>query len=297
MADLAYARLGSGRPLVLLHGLGCSRRQWNAVVPALAADFDVLAVDLPGSGDSPPLAAGVEATPAVLADVVADLLDALGVGPAHLVGNSLGGWVALELAGRRATASVTLISPAGLWAARTPLYCTVSLRATRWLTSHAPRLLSRLVGTRIGRLAALGQTFGSPTRVTAAEARAAIHDMGTGAGFGAALQGTADIHYEATRPITAPVTVAFGSRDHLLLPHQSRVLTELPPGTVVGRLPGVGHVPAAVDAPAVLALVAASTGRAARPVPAKAGTSSGGDAGLTEPVIGSGVSAMRLLPG
>jgi pimeloyl-ACP methyl ester carboxylesterase len=262
MPTLAHVRSGAGEPLVLLPGLGFSHRVWDPVVPALAAAFDVIAVDLPGFGDSAPLPPGVEAHPAVLAAAVVDLVDALGVGAAHLVGNSLGGWVALELAALRPAASVTLLSPAGMWRGRTPLYCRVSLRASRWITEHAPRLLSRLVGTRAGRELVLRQTYGRPSQVTPAEARAAFHDVGTAPGFEAVLRATAPTRYRATRPISAPVTVAFGAHDRLLLRGQSRHLDELPPDVHVGRLPG-GHVPAAVDAPAVLALIRASTARGA----------------------------------
>ena len=119
---LAFARTGSGAPLVLLHGLGSSRAAWDSVVPALAERFDVVAVDLPGFGDSDPLPPGVIASPAALAASVAALLDGLGLDAPHLVGNSLGGWVALELAQLRPTASVTLLSPAGLWRAGAPRY-------------------------------------------------------------------------------------------------------------------------------------------------------------------------------
>ena len=55
MATLAYTRSGAGTPLVLLHALGLSRRIWDPVIPALSEQFDVLAVDLPGFGDSAPL--------------------------------------------------------------------------------------------------------------------------------------------------------------------------------------------------------------------------------------------------
>ena len=89
-------------------------------MPALAAEFDVLAVDLPGFGESPPLPAGQEPTPAALAAAVAGLLDELGIDRPHVAGNSLGGWVALELAALRPLASVALLSPAGLWPDGTP---------------------------------------------------------------------------------------------------------------------------------------------------------------------------------
>src|SRR3954466_14142942 len=144
----AYARTGTGSPLVLLHALGLSRASWNPVVPTLAEHFDVLAVDLPGFGDSPSLPVGVEPSPGALAAAVAGLLDDLGVERPAVVGNSVGGWVALELAARRPGASLTLLSPAVLWPGRTPRYCQVSLRASRWLCRHAGGLLSRAVGYR-----------------------------------------------------------------------------------------------------------------------------------------------------
>ena len=58
---------GAGEPLVLLHGLGSARAAWDPVIPALAERFDVIAVDLPGFGESAPLPAGVEPSPAALA--------------------------------------------------------------------------------------------------------------------------------------------------------------------------------------------------------------------------------------
>ena len=111
---------------MLLHGIGLDRRSWDPVVPALARHFDVIAVDLPGFGDS---ALG-QADPKALAEAVAGLLAELGVTTPHLAGNSLGGWVALELAGRGPVASLTLLSPAGLWKRNTPRYCRVSRRAS-----------------------------------------------------------------------------------------------------------------------------------------------------------------------
>ena len=87
MPPLAVTRSGTGAPLVLLHGIGSSRRAWDPVLPALAARFDVIAVDLPGFGDSAPLDGQAEVPPARLAESVADLLDELGVTAPHLAGN------------------------------------------------------------------------------------------------------------------------------------------------------------------------------------------------------------------
>jgi pimeloyl-ACP methyl ester carboxylesterase len=254
MPPLAFVRSGTGAPLVLLHGLGASRRSWDPVLAALASRFDVIAVDLPGFGHSVSRPGPGEVPPAVLAQSVADLLDALGVSHPHLAGNSLGGWVALELASRRPVASVTLLSPAGLWRQNTPLYDRISLRASRWLARHAGPVLSRVVGSRLGRALVLGQTHGHPMRLSAEYARAAVTELGRCPGFEAALAGTAKRHFVATGPISAPVTVAFGSRDLLLRPG-SRRLSQLPPHTRSATLPGCGHLPMADDPAAVAALI------------------------------------------
>jgi pimeloyl-ACP methyl ester carboxylesterase len=291
MSPLAITSSGTGAPLVLLHGLGASRRSFDPVLPALAARFNVIAVDLPGFGESAPRPGPGEVAPAVLAQHVADLLDELGVSTPHVVGNSLGGWVALELASRRPVASLTLLSPAGLWPKNTPLYDRISLRASRWLARHTTGLLCRLVASRLGRALVLGQTHGHPMRLSTEYARAAVTELGRCPGFEAALAGTAKRHFVATvpigtvpigsaplgtapigtapagsarigtvpvgigtMPITAPVTVAFGSRDVLLL-RGSRQLGQLPPQTRTEALPGCGHLPMADDPAAVAALI------------------------------------------
>jgi pimeloyl-ACP methyl ester carboxylesterase len=262
MTSLAYTRSGTGAPLVLLHGIGASRRTWDPVVSALGAHFTVIAVDLPGFGDSDPLPAHVEPTPAALAAATAELLGELDVTNPHLGGNSLGGWVALELAATRPAASLTLLSPAGLWRGDAPLYNGISLRASRWLSRHAGALLSRLVSNRLGRALVLGQTHGRPMRLTAEYARAVIHAMGSCPGFDEVLSATLNRRLLATAPIGAPVTVAFGSRDRLLLRHQSRHVDQLPPGTRVEALPGCGHVPMADDPDAVTAAITQTARRA-----------------------------------
>jgi pimeloyl-ACP methyl ester carboxylesterase len=255
MSHLAYERAGAGEPLVLLHALGLSRRTWDPVVPALSEHFKVIAVDLPGFGDSEPLPADIEPNPAALAAAVARLLDELGIANPHLVGNSLGGWVALELASMRPAASVTLLSPAGLWRTDTPRYCRASLWASRWLAQHAAVPLSHLVDHRLGRALILGQSHGRPFALTPDAARAAVRSMGTSPGFDSILKATATRRFLATTPIDAPMTVAFGSRDLLLLRHQSRHLDQLPPSTQLETLPGCGHVPIADDPAAVAALI------------------------------------------
>jgi pimeloyl-ACP methyl ester carboxylesterase len=259
MTALAHGRSGSGAPLVLLHALGLSRDSWAPVVPALAEHFHVVAVDLPGFGRSAPLP--TEPSPKALAAAVAAFLDEQGIAVPHVVGNSLGGWVALELAALRPLASLTLLSPAGMWPGNTPLYCRASLRAARWLSVHAGRLLSRAVDTRPGRIAVLGQTHGRATRMDPDQARLALRALATAPGFDAVFAATLHRRYAAGAPFSAPVTIAFGDRDRLLIRRRYRRLDELPPDRRVAELPGCGHVPMADDPAAVAAVVLAATGR------------------------------------
>ncbi|MEV0621765.1 alpha/beta hydrolase [Nonomuraea sp. NPDC050404] len=257
MSSLAFTRAGTGPPLVLLHGLGSSRHVWDPVIPVLAERFDVLAVDLSGFGDSEPLPSHVEPLPAALAAIVAGFLRELGITNPHLVGHSLGAWVSLELAQLCPAASLTLISPAGLWRGATPVYQRASLHAIRWFTEHGEGVLSHLVNYRPGRLVVFAQTHGRPARMTPDHARTNIWGMGRCPGFHATSKAVARRCYRAGAPLSVPTTVAFGSRDLLLL-RRSRHLDQLPPGTRVSSLPGCGHVPMSDDPDAVAGLITES---------------------------------------
>lgn len=101
-------------PVVLVHGYGGDKNSWLFVQEPLAADRTVYALDLPGHGESSKDVG--DGSAGALADTVVAFLDAVGVSRAHLVGHSLGGAVALLVAGRAAdrVASLTLLAPAGV---------------------------------------------------------------------------------------------------------------------------------------------------------------------------------------
>jgi pimeloyl-ACP methyl ester carboxylesterase len=107
-------RAGAGEPLVLLHGLGESHIGWRPVINALAAEYDVIAIDLPGFGRSPALPAGVSPTAANLAAEIDHTLDELGIGDYHVAGYSLGARVAIQLAESERVRSLIAIAPDGL---------------------------------------------------------------------------------------------------------------------------------------------------------------------------------------
>jgi pimeloyl-ACP methyl ester carboxylesterase len=106
-------RGGSGPPLVCLHGFTDTWRTWELVLPALERRHDVLAPTLLGHAGGPPLEGAV--TDALIPDAIERAMDDAGFETAHIVGNSLGGFVALELAARGRAESVVAFAPAGGW--------------------------------------------------------------------------------------------------------------------------------------------------------------------------------------
>ena|SRR5450755_3135363 len=112
------------------------------------------------------------------------------------------------------------------------------------------------------RILVLGQMLAHPARLPAAQARSAVQALGTCPGFDATLNATARRRLHGAQEVTAPVTVAFGSRDVVLLKHQSRNLGELPSSTRSAALPGCGHLPMSDDPARVTDLIITATSRA-----------------------------------
>ena len=105
---IRYLKQGeAGEPVVLIHGFGGDLNNWLFALPALAEEHTVYALDLPGHGGS------TKDVGAPLADSVVGFLDAVGLERPHMVGHSLGGLVAAQVAARGRAASLTLIAPVG----------------------------------------------------------------------------------------------------------------------------------------------------------------------------------------
>ena len=104
-----------GEPLVLIHGFSATRSVWQPLLESLERDHEVLAVNLAGHVGGPEIPDGTDVSVGALVDAVERDMDAAGFEAAHLVGNSLGGWISLELAKRGRARSVVAIAPAGGW--------------------------------------------------------------------------------------------------------------------------------------------------------------------------------------
>ena len=214
--SLAYDSAGSGPPLVLIHGLASSRRCWDLVVDDLARDFTVYAVDLPGHGDSDPIPGQAETPATEMARAVGAFLDERDIDRAHLVGNSLGGWTALEAAADGRARSVTALCPAGLWEPiREPLGAIQFNRKAAVATRRVIPAVMRVAPLRrtLMRTGA-ERTATVPYRV----AVDAAYAQADARGFEQAHDGALHRRFDRAAAITedVPVTVAFGDNDRLL---------------------------------------------------------------------------------
>ncbi|HET6448093.1 MAG TPA: alpha/beta hydrolase [Conexibacter sp.] len=252
---LAYERTGSGPPLVLIHGIGSRRGVWKPVVPLLAAERDVVSVDLPGFGDSPVL--GEQPTVVTFARTVREWWTELGIERPHVVGNSLGGGIALELARMDAVASATALSPIGFWSPGEALWSRTMLHVSHFA---AQRLgLERVVRSAVGRQLSIGLMYGHPMRCDGAEAARDVANLAAAPGWEATLPHTRAYAFAHGEQLHVPVTIGWGTRDRLLIPRQAgRARAALPQGRHV-PLPGCGHIPMSDDPDGVAALILAGS--------------------------------------
>ncbi len=249
--DVVYHRSGTGPPLVLIHGIGSHWQMWQPVLSRLEPAREVIAFDLPGFGASPMPSPGTPPGIESLTDLTARFLDQLGLERPHVAGNSLGGWIALELAKRDRVASATGLSPAGFHNSREAVYQRASLAMTvrlgRLLAPHADRL-SRSPAVR--RLT-WSQIVARPELVPPADAAAAAEALAGVPWFDDTLEALVKERFSGGERIGVPVTFAWGEKDRLLLPRQAPRAARRIPGARMVILTGCGHVPTYDDPPQV----------------------------------------------
>ena len=241
---LAFDRVGHGPVLVLLHPLGADRRVWAPVTGRLSRERELLAVDMPGFGESAPLR--TTPTPRALAATVAEWLATLDlVEPVHVAGISLGGWVALELARSGVARTTTAISPAGLWTR--PLAPKPGV-VHRLAGALAP-LAGPVAATAAGRRLLLGSAVAHPDRVPAGDATHLVRAWARAPGFVAANDAMRAGRFADLERIDGPVTLVWPDHDRLV-----RRPAVLPANVRSVTLADAGHIPV-WDAPDALVSV------------------------------------------
>jgi pimeloyl-ACP methyl ester carboxylesterase len=259
MMTLAHERAGTGPALILLHGLGHRRQGWDVVRDRLMPHRDVISVDLPGHGQSPPLRTGGQQPVEVIAAQIAALLSELGLDRPHLAGNSLGGTIALVLAARGRAASVTALSPAGFPGHDYEFYYDRALFALCRVTARGIRpLVPALSASAAGRALLYGAMVTRPGRITPEQARG---DVAGFASAGEAMQAVfaGPMRFTASVPDDVPVTIAWGTADRVLPASNTRVARRQLPQARFIPLPGCGHVPMTDDPDLVARILLAGT--------------------------------------
>lgn len=241
--QLAYDKCGAGPPLVLLHGAGHRRQGWLPVIDQLAKHREVISLDFPGFGESPPLPDHLRYELGTAVTVLGKFFASLGLDRPHVAGNSMGGLVSLVLAQQGMVRSATALSPAGLW---TPMGRRVSLTMVRSVHRTArympPKVATRLAQTPAGRTLMCGVLFGRPGLLEPQVLLEDMQAMVNAVGFTPSLAAGDKIIFDGRVP-EVPVTIAWGGRDFLFRRPRAEAVIRLIPHARLLRLPGCGHVP------------------------------------------------------
>ncbi len=258
-----YQDVGDGPPLILLHGIGMSHYAWKRVLNNLARERRVLAFDIAGFGLTPPMPDHIQPTPANLVTGVGSLAETLKrideerhiskeYECVDIVGNSLGGYLALEAAkigkfGSFRVKTIAAISPAGLWKKHYPMRSEVVLQLTRLGVCRLPRLTSALLRRNFTRklLMAVPMSINVPEEdaYELVKIFASAPLFASKAAFKRFRDSLKDPFVGGrTNVANTRVTIAFGKRDWLL-PPSARLRHEIPENVIWQDRKGWGHVP------------------------------------------------------
>jgi pimeloyl-ACP methyl ester carboxylesterase len=242
----AFHRRGSGEPLLLIHGLTDTWATWRPLLTQLEARHDVYAPTLPGHLGGPEITPRQPIDVTIFVDFLERQLDKLGFDRAHLVGNSYGGWLALELAARGRASSSVAICPAGGWYPHTrqdrmvAAYFRRNALLTRtgdwWVDAMAARPRLRRFATR--------ELLAPATRLTGTEARTMFEGANGCRILEATLAGARrGSLFSNLGEMPCPVRVMYGTDDKILRwpGHYERLRALLPDAEYV-PLPGLRHL-------------------------------------------------------
>jgi pimeloyl-ACP methyl ester carboxylesterase len=230
--------------LVLVHGLGAGWRSWAPIIEQLAQRREVIAVDLPGFGETPPLTG--EVSIATLTDSVADFIREHELDAVATAGQSMGGRIVLELARRRVGGDTVALDPGGFWSDRELLVFSATLRPSIALVRALRGALPSLLNSSAGRTLLLAQLSASPwalSRVTVLPDICGLADApATDAAMDALTKGPKQQGAPAGT-VPGRVTIGWGRRDLVTVPRQAARATELFPDAVLHWFERCGHFP------------------------------------------------------
>jgi pimeloyl-ACP methyl ester carboxylesterase len=244
---LACERIGSGAPLVLVHGIGHRRQAWYPVVDLLGPHRELILVDLPGHGESPELRVNGMPVTDALRESFREFLADQGLVRPHLAGNSLGGMIALEAGARGDACSVTALSPAGFWPTPRSLnYAKSVFRVTQGLARRLGPVAPVLSRSTAGRAAMFGWLVTRPGNLNPERVMGDLRSYLAAAPAVNTILG-AELPPTPVLPSELPVTIAWAKWDLLLPRNQAKVARTRYPHANHVLLPRCGHVPMSDD--------------------------------------------------
>lgn len=254
--------------VVLIHGMGSGPIVWAGVVGALEPTHRVHVLTLAGHLGGARLQGNRESLGELLVDEVEADLDRLGLTRPHVVGNSLGGWIALRLGERGRARSVTCLAPAGGWEPggfrghRLATVFTLARALCRLILAVAPALL-RL---RVVRRLLLRGVAVQPDSLPRDTAEAVVRDLAACVALDGVVRHPRRHHLSQIRTVSCPTTLAWGDRDPVLTGLGARVrFAPLAEKIMEVELAGLGHVPMLDDPGRVARLVESSVRNALDP--------------------------------
>lgn len=260
MPAINYIRAGTGEPLILIHGTGSRIQTWDPIFGDLARHCDVIAVDLPGFGKSDaPSGSPIDTLP----DAVAELITELNLDRPHVVGNSIGGSVALTLGARGLTRSVTALSPAGFWGTPGRIWFQAAMRFLDGLGTLIRPALPVLMATPATRTLLFGLVVGRPWRLDPQIALDDAYGVLDSPGLKSLMNSLRRYRMTGLDGLAEmPVTIVWGTRDHLLTySTQSRAARKLLPHSRFISIKGCGHIPFYDDPARVTAIILEQLGQ------------------------------------
>jgi pimeloyl-ACP methyl ester carboxylesterase len=240
-------------PVVLLHGATSSGRVWEPVLPELSAKHPVFTPTLAGHRGGPPLPAAPTRVVDRIVDAMCAQLDEAAIDTAHLVGNSLGGWVALELARRGRAQSVLALSPAGAWRSPRDLRRLLVLFRAGAALGRVNDMPNLAANKRVRRILLLLMAEHAD-RMTPAQVAATFEDIARCTALPEILDGARDNGPIKPVPdVGCRVRIAWGVKDRMLpFTRYGAPMLAAVPAAEFQLMSGVGHVPM-IDDPALVA--------------------------------------------
>jgi pimeloyl-ACP methyl ester carboxylesterase len=291
---LNYIRRGAGKPLLLLHGLGSSLKVWDLIVGELAIHREVIALDLPGFGQSPALVGEVSIP--TLADAVTDFLTQHQLLGIDAVGNSMGARLVLELARRgNVVGSVVSLDPGGFWQGWQVAYFYHSVRLSAQLSSLIQPILPPLVSNPVSRTLLFAQFSAHPWTIPARVALNEFREFLPTPSFTKLLDSLAHGPPQQGSPIGSipNLVIGWGRQDRICPPSQAKRALTLFPDAQLHWFSHCGHVPQ-LDVPAetVALILAVTEGRYEPQTPAP--TSAKESEVIKKAVLGVGVAVVLV---